>query len=144
MIPQLVGRNRAQRREIIRQLERDNLKWPRTLTAVADDQCPPVPDGWLRPIAVMRSREFMCQVFDVGAGIVRLSINRTSVDEISLRWREDISWDELQRLKAEAGYGEREAVEIYPPAGEEVNVANMRHLWLLPDRMPFSWRGGEV
>jgi hypothetical protein len=36
-----------------------------------------------------------------------------------------------------------DAVEVYPPAGDVVNVANMRHLWVLRDRLPFAWRGGK-
>jgi hypothetical protein len=33
------------------------------------------------------------------------------------------------------------AVEIYPADGDVVAVANMRHLWLLPEAPAFAWRG---
>lgn len=142
MIPALAGLNRAERRAMVQQLERDNRSWPEVLMPVPEASWPPARPGWLRPIAVLRSRSFMCQVFEE-PGAIRLSFNRTSVDETTWRWREDISWDELQELKRQAGYGDREAVEVYPPVGSEVNVANMRHLWVLPERLPFSWGPGR-
>lgn len=54
--------------------------------------------------------------------------------------RDGIPWDDLQVLKGHAGYGDREAVEIYPPDTKVVNHANMRHLWVLPagEQMPFG------
>lgn len=36
------------------------------------------------------------------------------------------------------------AVEIYPAERDIVNVANMRHLWVLPERLPFGWRRDET
>ena len=42
------------------------------------------------------------------------------------------SWEELQDIKRQVGRGNRFAVEIYPPDGEVVNVANVRHLLVLP------------
>lgn len=47
--------------------------------------------------------------------------------------RDGISWDDLQWIKGAAGYRDREAVEVYPRDGDVVNVANMRHLWILPE-----------
>jgi hypothetical protein len=52
----------------------------------------------------------------------------------------------LQTVKDELGYAERDAVEVFPAQGDLVNVANMRHIWVLPYRLPFIWRslsGGE-
>ncbi len=49
-------------------------------------------------------------------------------------------WDELQRIKSECGYGNTDAIEIYPADDDVVNVANMRHLWILDSRIPFAWR----
>ena len=43
-----------------------------------------------------------------------------------------LTWAHLQELKGMCGHGKREAVEIYPADDAVVNVANMRHLWLLP------------
>jgi len=72
--------------------------------------------------------------------IVRLSVLRTSLDTAG-GWQQDITWEELQRLKREAGYGDHDAVEVFPPDADVVNVANIRHLWILePGHLPFAWR----
>ncbi|MFZ3484239.1 DUF7694 domain-containing protein [Sphingomonas sp. 3-13AW] len=125
----------------LRQLRRDNQRWPAELVAV------PVADWPLEPICasrvrVLRSRNFLVQVFVEVGSIVRLSVNRTDWDERQQRFREDISWEDLQRLKREAGYADEWAVEVLPADGEIVNVANMRHIWLLPEAPAFGWRRG--
>lgn len=139
MIPVFEGRNREERRQMLRQLSRGNAAFPPHLVDMPRELWPQTPASWEKQIRVMRSREFLLQIFDAGGRVVRLSINRTTIDETTWRWADGISWDELQRLKAEAGYGDREAVEIYPPDHDVVNVGNLRHLWVLPERMPFSW-----
>lgn len=95
-------------------------------------------------LGLFRSRQFLLQVFHDKNGGLRLSVNRTEYDERKQSWREDISWDELQRLKAEAGFADRWAVEIYPAADAVVNVANMRHLWLLGEAPAFAWNTPEI
>lgn len=123
----------------LRQLRRDNLRWPPTLARVPWEQWPPTLDGQVCPrLKVLRSRSFLVQVFEE-SGHLRLSVNRTEWDARRQSWREDISWDDLQRLKAEAGYPDRWAVEIFPADAEIVNVANMRHLWLLQEAPAFAW-----
>ena len=124
----------------VRQLRRDNADWPETLKKVPRSHWPR-DDGRPR-IAVLRSREFLVQVFEEPRGVVRLSVNRTDWDMNLRRWREDISWEDLQRLKSEAGYGCFDAVEVYPMDGDVVNEANMRHLWVLPESLHFAWRAG--
>lgn len=68
---------------------------------------------------------------------MRLSINKTSHNGDT--WDDNITWDELQKIKNECGYGDACAVEIFPPDESVVNVANMRHLWLLPEPPSFMW-----
>jgi hypothetical protein len=65
---------------------------------------------------------------------------RTEYDPDTCRPRDGIGWDDLQRLKGEAGYGEYCAVEIYPPDADVVNVANMRHLFILKSPPAMMWR----
>lgn len=136
MIPQLVGRSREERRQAILAMERENAKQPVRLAPIT---LPAAVPGMTAPFAAWRSREFLVQAFAEAGGIVRLSVNRTHVDPATMRWLDGIVWDELQALKSEAGYGDREAVEIYPPDSSVVNVGSLRHLWVLPERMPFSW-----
>ena len=121
-----------------RQLEHENLLWPETLQQVPPDQWPPsiLPSSSL-PTEAWRSRYFLVQVFPEKDAIERLSVCRTSHNGKS--WEDQISWDELQRLKAECGRGEKFAVEIFPADRDVVNVANMRHLWIMPAPLPFGW-----
>ena len=141
MIPQFVGLTFKERKNAILMLERDNEKWPMTLSPVAHDLV--ARPG--APFAQWRSREFVVQAFAVAGGVIRLSVNRTHVDPATMRWVDGITWDELQALKSQAGYGDREAVEVYPPDSNVVDVANIRHLWVLPSPLTFSWRnyGGK-
>lgn len=123
---------RAQRR----QLERDNAKQPSTLREVPRDEWPNPLGTQLR---VLRSRDFLVQEFSAAAPAkVRLSVCRTSLS--GDRWQDGITWDELQRLKRECGYGSADAIEIFPADIDVVNVANMRHLWVMDEPVSFAWR----
>jgi hypothetical protein len=121
-----------------RQLDRENLLWPETLQQVPRDQWPPssLPTSRL-PAETWRSRGFLVQVFAENDGIERLSVCRTSHNGNS--WEDQISWDELQRLKSECRRADKFAVEIFPSDRDVVNVANMRHLWIMPAPLPFGW-----
>jgi len=90
------------------------------------------------PLRVWRSRDFLVQLCRDPSGKERLSINRTAIDSTG-RWKDGIRWEELQRLKAEAGFGDVQAVEIYPSNEDVVNDANIRHLFLMREPLPFAW-----
>lgn len=123
---------RAQRRK----LERDNAKLPVVLCEVPRSQWPNPGAPQLR---VFRSRDFLVQEFPASApALVRLSVCRTSIS--GDRWQDGITWDELQRLKRECGYGNADAIEVFPADIDVVNVANMRHLWVMADPVACAWR----
>ena len=87
-----------------------------------------------------RSRGFLVQLHEApDPALFRLSINRTSLLDDG-RWDDNISWDDIQRLKAEAGFAHMWAVECYPPDAAIVNVANMRHIFLLSEAPTFGWK----
>jgi hypothetical protein len=119
-----------------RQLERDSARWPSALTRLPL----PWPPGPKFPTEAWRSRDFLLQVYAVREGVERLSINRAKVDMRTRRWVDGISWDELQRLKAECGRGHLDAVEIYPADADVVNVANVRHLFVFSEPFDLTWR----
>jgi hypothetical protein len=50
------------------------------------------------------------------------------------------SWTDLQRIKNELVGPHRVAVEVYPAEQHVVDVANMAHLWVLPEGvgLPFG------
>lgn len=108
-------------------------EWPAEYVALA-------PKGLTR---VLLSGRFLVQEFaPVEGGAVRLTVNRVKRKADLSSWQDGITWDELQRLKTEAGYGDAFAVEVYPADEDLVAVANMRHLWVLPEPPPFAWRRG--
>jgi hypothetical protein len=129
----------------LRQMKRENLKYPDHLVEIPRDEWPPkvaaVQDSGSFALRAYRSRRFLLVVWDQG-GVIRLSVMRTEWDERKQRNRDDITWDDLQRLKGEVGYGDRCAVELFPPDDQVVNVANMRHLFITPCPI-FMWRDGE-
>lgn len=127
-----ISATRAQRR----QLERDNAKQPSALCEVPREQWPSPAAPQLR---VLRSREFLVQEFEATAPAkVRLSVCRTTLT--GDRWQDGIAWEELQRLKRECGYGDADAIEVFPADADVVNVANMRHMWVMADPVACAWR----
>lgn len=95
--------------------------------------------GMKAPAEVWRSQEYLVQVYEEGDKMIRLSCCRARLNDEG-GWQDNLSWDELQRLKLEVGLGLMDAVEIYPSHEDIVNVANMRHLWVLPKPIGFAWR----
>jgi hypothetical protein len=91
-----------------------------------------------KPSEVWRSNQHIVQIFPLKDGASRMTVCRTMIGEDG-RWLDGIKWDDLMRLKEECGYGRDWAVEIFPPSDCVVNVANMRHLWLVPDPPAFAW-----
>jgi hypothetical protein len=93
-------------------------------------------------MSVWRSREFLVQAYAApplnGIEVHRLSVCRVTLQSDG-RWDAEITWDDLQRVKREAGFGDWYAVEVYPRDRDVVNVANMRHLWLFADPLPIGW-----
>lgn len=127
----------------VRRLRRDNREWPAALKPIPWHEWPQehaTNSSHSHRMGVWRSKNFLVQAYREHGDVIRLSINRTDWDMNKQRWREDISWDDLQRLKGEAGFGDKMAVEIFPADSDTVNVANMRHLWVLPEPLPFAWK----
>lgn len=121
-------------------LKQENAKWPWHLVEIPREQWPKTPEGKDPKLSVWRSRDFLAQVYQTPTpGIVRLSVNRTQLS--NGRWTDGITWDELHQLKHQAGYGDCDAVEVYPANDDVVNVANMRHLFIFTDsKLPYAWR----
>lgn len=123
-----------------KRLKKDNAKYSHRLVNVDISDIPISDRGNNPPIRVMRSKDFLVQIYNApDTAYQRISVCRTSVDH-SGNWSDGISWDDLQRIKAEAGFAGYDAVEVYPDDEHIVNVANMRHLWVLRDKLSFKWR----
>jgi hypothetical protein len=130
-------------REQRRAAARESAKLPEKLVEIPKAEWANATNDDPTRFRVWRSRHFLVQAFmeNYPDPLVRLSINRTTLGANG-RWLEDISWDDLQRVKREAGYADLDAVELFPADKDVVNVANMRHLWVFlePGRLPFAWR----
>ena len=89
------------------------------------------------PLRAYQSPRFLVQVFNNSGEVIRLTVNRTTLDKFG-RYEDGISWDELMEIKRRLGYADQWAVEVYPSDKNIVNVQNMRHLWLV-DKPTFAW-----
>ena len=117
----------------------ENAKYPEHLVPVERERWNPANWDDTSRVEVWRSREFLVQVFAEKDGAQRLTISRTHVLPNG-KWMPGITWDDLQRLKSQCGRAERWAMEIYPADEHLVDVANMRHLWILAEAPQFAWR----
>lgn len=126
------------RRKFLRQ---DNQKYGAFLQPVLPADWPSKITDVIR-FGVWRSKRFLVQGFKESAGVIRLSICRTELDSKG-QWKDGIAWEELQQIKDECGFGNHTAVEIFPAEEDVVNVANMRHLWVLPEKPSYCWRNGK-
>lgn len=132
--------NREQRRAAIKHMTAESFKYGAHLTLVPESDYPAKPPPKLQQ--VWRSKDYLVQCFYENSSTIlcRLTVNRIGIDGNG-GWTQDIPWEDLQRLKAEAGYADYDAVEVYPADKDVVNVANMRHLWVMFEPLDFAWRG---
>ena len=126
--------NRAERRAANKH---NRQRLPKVLTEIPRDQWPAGYSS-VPHIAVYASRDYLVQVFDEGNGLKRITVNRVAIGAST--WNDGITWDELQRIKAQIGYGTEWAVEVFPADDQVVNVSSMRHLWVLPEPPAFAWQ----
>lgn len=122
-------------------LKRENLSHPENLRRLLPSEHANQTErsgGTL--IEIWRSKHFLAQVYRPNEGYQRVSVCRTSIDTTNRRWKDGLSWDELMRVKREIGRGEVHAIEAYPADQDIVNVANIRHIFLIEAPLPFFWR----
>lgn len=111
--------------------------FPAAMELVAD-QLP----GPGQPVRVWRSRTHLAMLYTHELH-ARLTVQRVTDAAFhpDRNPKGGISWDDLQRIKSECGFGDWWAVEVYPADAEVIDVAPMRHLWLLgADAPPYAWR----
>lgn len=87
--------------------------------------------GWpSEVVAAHKNRVFAVLERPLADGTVHLAVS--SLSEIRPTW-----W-EMQRIKDELAGDTATAVEVYPPRDEIVDGADMFHIWVLPQPLPFS------
>ena len=132
------GQRVSQARKVLR---KQNAKYPKVPAEIPKSEWPNLFSGGgdNTRTRVWRSCDFLIQEFTLPGDLIRLSICRTDLNPQG-KWKDNISWDELQMIKKLIGYADQDAVEIFPEEEHMVNVANMRHLWVLPDPIPWKWQ----
>lgn len=131
--------NRKQRRKELKEHQERISTLPEQLTRIPEHEFPATIE---RPEKAWRSRKYLVQQWTENnpdyPGMFRLSVCRVGLKS-NLEWQDGLTWDELQAIKRELGYGAYYAVEVYPADHEQINVANFRHLWLLPTPLSIGW-----
>lgn len=128
--------NIPERRRARKFLAEENRKSTPDLRSV---EIPPgISDDGTSRVRTWRSNRFLVQEF--GGTPTRLSVNRTDIEISTGDWVEGITWDELMEIKRQCGYADKWAVEIFPADTSIVNVANMRHLWILDSAPAYAWQ----
>ena len=101
-------------REELKAMEVENRSYPANrFVEVPRKDWPMNPPA--RLVRALRSRFFSVQVYREDDGVMRMSVHRNAYDRRHDRWKDGISWDDLQHIKTLVGYGDRAAVELYPP-----------------------------
>jgi len=124
-------------------LERENKNWSRELKEIPPEDWPEM--KWTnKPIKVFRSDRILVQVFQEDQGLIRIAANICeivmSVNPPFWKYKDGLTWNDLQKIKNEVGYANKDAVEIFPNADDEVEIFNIRHLWVCPTPVWFAWR----
>lgn len=140
--------NRKERRALFSEAKREQHSFikkqqlPAMLTRIPEDEFPSHLPGSKTPVKAWRSNRYMVQMYEEGNRyfpvLIRLSICRVRLNSEG-RWKDGLTWDELQAIKSEIGFGEWYGVEVFPADKDVVNVANFRHLWLLPSPLPIGF-----
>ena len=95
------------------------------------------------PERVWRNKRYLVSLYiDSINGHLRLSIQRTTINDDGT-YEDGISWDKLQEIKSQVGFGDWWGLEVFPVDWHLVNVSNIRHIWLFRERPPFAW-GNKV
>ena len=123
-------------------LSRENKKYPSHFIEISEDEWSESQRKSGKILKVFRSKRYLVQVFKEEHAMCRLCVNRTAIKDNG-DWVDGISWDDLQNIKSEIGYGDYDAVEVFPTDNLKVDVANMRHLFVFSEPLPYVWRKND-
>lgn len=123
----------------------------RHMDELPPDEWPTIPQIEVEARRIWISADYLAVLYRQRVdGLLRLTVNSTRRtacrkrrDKGGVDWRDGITWDELQRVKNECLGPDVWCVEVYPAQDKVVDVANMRHLWVLdgPPATRFPERG---
>lgn len=105
--------------------------WSKSMEELPRDEWPLMFNVESVALRVWRSKDYLAVLYEQRAdGNRRLTVNHLRKDRLG-RWRDGITWDDLQRVKNECLGEEVWCVEVYPAESAMVNENNQRHLWVL-------------
>ena len=135
--------NRSQRRAAAAYARKAVAMRPVQLTELSQERIREAyPNQSHMPTHVWESRKYLVHLFDEecfqGIDTRRMTVSRVTLNSDG-HWEENLQWEELQDVKREIGFGDWYGVEIYPRDRDVVNVANMRHIWLLAAPLSIGW-----
>jgi hypothetical protein len=113
------------------------MAYGKSMQEVPRSEWPFMPGFETVPLRVWRSADYLAVLYEQRAdGNRRLTVNSVRRKAERKRksgtdWRDGITWDELQRVKNECLGEDVWCVEVYPAQDKVVDVANMRHLFVL-------------
>jgi hypothetical protein len=84
-------------------------------------------------VGAWESKDFGAAAFRDGESI-RLDVFRRDM-------KDGITWDQLQAIKNECGFANRDAVEFFPAEDAVINTGNYRHLYIFEEKLPLLRRG---
>lgn len=134
--------SRTERRAAAKYSREEAAKRPAKLTPIERWQWPAQLYQQQRLQQVWHSKQFLVQMFAErpfgGIECKRLSVCRVTLGPDG-HWDAKITWDDLYAIKSELGFSDWYGVEIYPRRKDLVNLANMRHVWLLSEPLDLGW-----
>lgn len=134
--------NSKQRKLLLKELrkltEKENQKYPADSFVEVSVSVSDKFDPSKLPVKAYRSKDYLVQIYN-DKGFERISVNSVYFKDDG-HWCDGISWDTLMWIKDAIGYGDYDAVEVYPKTANSVNVANFRHLFVLKEPLPFIWQ----
>lgn len=126
-----MGHNRAERRAA-RSTMRKRRSWDWHEKAISDADRSQYP-ACRAIVRAFFNDLYSVQVYHVGTdmGLVQHAIVRVQDGG-------EPPWRDLQRIKDELFGPDAYAVQVYPRRADVVDQADVYHLWLLPDELPFG------
>jgi hypothetical protein len=125
-------------------------QWPLELTEISEAEWrkmePPPPVNLFK---IMQSRYYHVQFYAVRDNLVQMNVVRIRFNKLDDKDNDNIPWDVMQNLKAQAGLKDKCAVELYPPFGFEINPGNnpagaSRVMFIYMDSCPYFMAGFKV
>lgn len=131
MNPAMFELSRAERRQYLKAEEKNRASGDWGPWEKLDITPGTIGRTWAREFTVAHKNRVFCVLERVVQGGVRhLAVTSGSCIRPT--------WYEMQRIKDELAGAEATAVEVYPPRSEIVDGADMFHIWVLTEPLPFG------